>query len=404
MASLTEIETARREVLARVRPLPSEDVPLSGARGRVLAKGISSEEAIPPFDNSAMDGYAVRAADTRGASGDRPARLFVVDESRAGYPARRRVGEGEAIAISTGAMVPAGSDAVVRLEDASRRDDELAVRAEVVPGWDIRLAGEDVEAGEPVLAAGAVLGPAEVGVLASLGQDPVTCGGRPRVAVLTTGDELVAPGEALAPGLIRNANAYSVPALATEAGAEVEAVDHVGDDAREVEERIAGMLSADVAVICGGVSVGEHDHVRPALERLGASEVFWGLALRPGRPTWFGTSREGSLVFGLPGNPVSAIVTFLLLVRPALWALAGASPKRRRGSAVLDTGYAKRPGRAHAIRVRLDDAPDGWHAEPTKAQGSHILTSMLEADALAWIPTTSSGIEPGGRVEFEWLR
>ncbi|HYY06650.1 MAG TPA: gephyrin-like molybdotransferase Glp, partial [Candidatus Limnocylindria bacterium] len=323
---LIDIETARRTVLDAVKPVGAEDVPLRGALGRVLATDVEASESIPPFDNSAMDGYAVRSLDTAGASPARPLRLSVIDESRAGSPAAARVGEGEAIAISTGAMLPRGCDAVVRVEDTVAVDGAIEVRGEIEPGRDIRRAGDDVGAGEVVLRRGTVLGPAEIGVLASLGQGSVRCARRPRVGVLTTGDELTEPGEELGPGDIHDANAYSVPALAVGAGGDITAVGHAGDEEGATLAAIRGLLDADVAVICGGVSVGEHDHVRPVLERLGVAERFWGVALRPGRPTWFGVSRDGSLVFGLPGNPVSAMVTFLLFVRPALLASAGADP------------------------------------------------------------------------------
>jgi len=400
---LMDIEDARRAVLERVSPLDAEEVALDDALGRVLSADVSSAHAIPPFDNSAMDGYAVRAQDTGGASPDTPVVLRIVDESRAGAPAAADVGVKEAIAISTGAPMPAGADAIVRLEDAQLRDGSLALTSSVDSGRDLRHAGDDVMAGDVVVQGGTVLGPSELGVLASVGRAVVPCGRRPSLGVLTTGDELVGPSDELGPGKIRDANAHSVPGLARTAGAAVTAVDHTGDDADLTREAIAGLLEADVAVVCGGVSVGEHDHVRPGFAALRVEEVFWGLALRPGRPTWFGTTGEGRLVFGLPGNPVSAVVTFVLLVRPALLALAGASPDRHRASAVLDAPYGKRPGRAHFVRVRLDARDDGWHARPTKEQASHVLTSMLGADAFAIVPAQHGDVEAGERVEIELL-
>jgi molybdopterin molybdotransferase len=400
---LLDIEVARRAVLERVSPLSPEDVSLDDALGRVLAEDVTSAEAIPPFDNSAMDGYAVRAGDTLGAAAEDPVALRVVDESRAGAPATGTAGPGEAIAISTGAAMPAGCDAIVRVEEVEVRDESILVTSPVDAGRDLRHAGDDVMAGDVVLRRGAVLGPSELGVLASVGRTAVPCGRRPRVAVLTTGDELVGPGDELGPGKIRDANVHSVPALARVAGAEVGAVTHTGDDAGETRHAIAGLLSADVAVVSGGVSVGEHDHVRPAFAALGVDEVFWGLALRPGRPTWFGMGPGGTLAFGLPGNPVSAVVTFILLVRPAMLALAGASPDRHRTSAVLDEPYEKRPGRAHFVRVRLEAREDGWHARPTKEQASHVLTSMLGADAFAIVPADRVEVDAGERVEIELL-
>jgi molybdopterin molybdotransferase len=403
-ADLIDIETARRTVLGAVRPLEAEELPLREALGRVLATDVKAAAAIPPFDNSAMDGYAVRSLDTAGASPARPLRLAVIDESRAGSPAAAGARPGEAIAISTGAMLPRGCDAVVRVEDTVPVDGAIEVRAAIEPGSDVRRAGDDVGSGELVLRSGTVLGPAELGVMASLGEASARCAQRSRVGVLTTGDELIEPGTELGPGDIHDANAYSVPALAVAAGGEITSVEHVGDDEHATRVAIGDLLQADVAVICGGVSVGEHDHVRPALDGLGVRERFWGVALRPGRPTWFGVTGDGSLVFGLPGNPVSAMVTFLLLVRPALLALAGADPAAARLTATLDEPYPKRPGRAHAARVRLELRDDGWHARLTKEQGSHVLTSMLGADGLAFIPTDSGDVPAGRPVEVELLR
>jgi molybdopterin molybdotransferase len=400
---LLEIEAARRGVLDRVRPLPAEEVALDWTLGRVLAEDVASADAIPPFDNSAMDGFAVRAEDTRGASADTPTTLRVVDESRAGAPAGSSAGPGEAIAISTGAAMPAGCDAIVRIEETEQRDGSIVVSVPVEAGRDVRRAGDDVRAGDVVLARGTALGPSELGVLASVGRAAVLCARQPRIAVLTTGDELVGPEAELGAGQIRDANAHSVPALARAAGAAVSEVGHTGDDADATREAIEGLLDADVAVVCGGVSVGEHDYVRPAFAALGVEEVFWGLALRPGRPTWFGIAGDGTLAFGLPGNPVSAVVTFILLVRPALWAMVGTEPTRHRSTAVLDAPYPKRPGRAHFVRVRLEMRDDGWHARPTKEQASHVLTSMLGADAFAIIPTDSADVEAGERVEIEFL-
>ena len=400
---LIDVETARATVLEAASFLGAEDVPLRRSLGRVLAEDIQSSNAIPPFDNSAMDGFAVRSRDTREASPAAPRRLRVVDESRAGSPAATAAAEGEAIEISTGAAMPPSCDAVVRLEEARHEGDAIEIAAPVSPGRDVRRAGDDVQPEELVLARGTALGAAELGVLASLDRSVVACGRVPRVAVLTTGDELVEPGSRLEPGQIRDSNAYSVPALATAAGAEVMAIEHAADEAEETQEAIRDLMGADVLVVCGGVSVGEHDHVRPDFERLGIAERFWGVALRPGRPTWFGVVPAGGLVFGLPGNPVSAIVTFLLFVRPALLAQAGSDPATTSATAVLDERYEKRPGRAHAVRVGLETGEDGWHARLTKDQGSHILTSMLGADGLAFIPAESGNVPAGERVRVELL-
>ena len=390
-------------MLERAKPLDAEEVPLGDALGRVLAEEVTSADPVPGFDNSAMDGFAVRAADTRGASSANPVALLIADESRAGRPASRDLDAGEAIAISTGAVVPGGADSVVRAEDTSASDGRVEVAVEVDPGLNVRRAGEDIERNAAVLSPGTSLGPAELGVLASVGREAVRCHRRPVARVLTTGDELLAPGEPLAPGAIRNSNAYSVPPLLAASGAEIAGVETVRDDRDSTQRAIADALEGDVTVICGGVSVGEHDHVRPALAELGAEEVFWGVALKPGKPTWFGVAPAGGLVLGVPGNPVSAMVTFLLFGRPAIRVLTGGDPDRDRAHAILDEDLAKKPGRAHAVRCRLELRDDGWHARSTGAQGSHVLTSMLGADCLAILPTDAGDVLAGERVEIELL-
>lgn len=414
---MIEIEEARRLILERVLALPSETVDLRAALGRVLAEDVLAIDDVPGFENSAMDGFAVRAADTRGARRDSPVTLRVVDESRAGHPASTSLKSGEAIAISTGAVIPAGADAVVRVEQTTPGEGAVEICCEVPPGRDVRFAGEDIEKGQTVLGSGARLGPAELGVLASAGRPSVACTRRPRVWVLTTGDELIEPAEPLRAGAVRNSNAYAISALVEQAGAEVIGVATVRDDPERTTEAIARALEADVVAICGGVSVGVHDHVRGALSALDVEEVFWRIALKPGKPAWFGRRRaggqpdaerepggqRGTLVFGLPGNPVSAMVTFTLLVRPALLALSGEPPAPRRTTARLERDYEKSPGRAHAVRCRLKLGEDGWHATPAEHQGSHVSTSMLGADALAIIPTESGTVHAGEQVEIELL-
>ena len=392
---LISIAEARERVLAEARPLAAEEVGLEDALGRTLAEEVRSGEDLPPFDSSAMDGFAVMAGPA--------AELAVVDESRAGRPAERAVGRGEAIRISTGAVVPAGADAVVPVERVELDDGRVRV-PETAAGANVRRAGEDVRAGAVVLAPGTELGPAEVAVLASLGRARVRCGGVPRVAVLVTGDELVAPGEPLRPGQIRDSNAYALAAQASRAGARVISRAVVRDDRAATEDALgAALAQADVVCVSGGVSVGPHDHVKPALAALGVEERFWGVGLKPGKPTWFGT-REGKLVFGLPGNPVSAMVTFHLFARLALRRLAGSRADDTRARAVLDAPVKRSPGREQVIRCRLSARDDGWHVEPTKAQGSHVLTSMLGAGAFALIEAGEGDQPAGSRVDIELLR
>jgi molybdopterin molybdotransferase len=392
---MLSIAEARAKVLAAAQPLASEDVPLEQTLGRVLAEDVRSDGDLPPFDSSAMDGFAVLAGPA--------AELSIVGESRAGRPAELGLASGEAIRISTGALVPDGADAVVPIERVEVQDGRVRV-PDTASGANVRRAGEDVRSGQPVMAAGRELGPAELGVLAALGRASVRCGSVPRVAVLVTGDELVEPGEPLAPGQIRNSNSYAIAAQATRAGAQVVRRAVVRDDRSATEAVLEAALStADVVCVSGGVSVGPHDHVKPALAALGVDELFWRVALKPGKPTWFG-SRDGKLVFGLPGNPVSAMVTFHLFVRPALRVLAGAEPADTRVRAILDTPLPRTPNRDEVVRCRLEARDDGWHVTPTGSQGSHVLSSMLDADAFALVPAGEGGLAAGERVDIELVR
>jgi molybdopterin molybdotransferase len=419
-AGLVELREARRLVLERTPTLSAVRVPLRQALGMVLAEEVVAPEPVPAFDNSAMDGYAMRAVDTAGASPASPIALRVVGESRAGQPHRfqpfpryrrekdgndadGRLSAGEAVAISTGALAPEGADTVVPVERTTRRNGSVEIAGEAVPGANVRRAGEDLRAGERVLAPGCRIGPAELGALALAARSEVRCARWPRVTIAVTGDELIGPHEPMRPGGVRDANSFTVPALAAQAGAEVQTVEHVPDSPDQTRVALARVLEADVTVICGGVSVGRHDLVRPALAELGVEEVFWRVALRPGKPLFFGTHPDGGIVFGLPGNPVSAMVTFLLFVRPALLWMQGQDPWPRRLAAVFGCEYPKKRGRAEAVRCRLDEDGGTWVATPTKEQGSHVLTSMLGADGLAILPADSAGVRAGDSVEVELL-
>jgi molybdopterin molybdotransferase len=394
VADLIGTAEARRRVLEAARRLPAEDVELDEALGRVLAEDVRSGLDVPPFDSSAMDGYAVVAGPE--------AQLRVVGEARAGHPAEAAVRPGEAIRISTGAAIPEGCDAVVPVERVEELDGAIRTPS-TEPGRHIRRAGEDVASGTTVLRAGARLGPAELGVAASVGRTTLPCARRPRLALLVTGDELARPGEPLGPGRIYSSNGFVLAGLAGEAGAELVARETVPDTADGTQAAIGRALdAADVVVVSGGVSVGPHDHVKGALREHGVEERFWGVRLKPGKPVWFGV-RDGTFVFGLPGNPVSASVTFTLFARPLLAAMQGADPEPERGTAVLDEAMPGNPQREQAVRVRLRAADDGWHASPTGPQGSHVLTSMLGADALAMVPPGDGGLPAGARVEIELL-
>lgn len=387
------IDDARAAVLLAAAPLAAQDVAVGEALGRVLAADVVAAADVPGFANSAMDGFAVRSGPARRT-------LRIVGESSAGAPSDVAVGEGEAARISTGAQLPAGADAVLQVELTTVDGDRVTLEQEVVPGLNVRGPGEDLRAGATVLRGGMILGPIELGLAVAAGRAALACARRPAVAVLATGDELVAPGAPLAPGQLHDSNAITLAAMATQAGANVVLSAHVADDAAATREAIARAIEvADVVVLSGGVSVGPHDHVKPALSALGVREEFWRVALRPGAPTWFGTTRGPTLVFGLPGNPVSAVVTFLLFVRPALARLQGAPGPPPRVQATLGDPLARRSERDECVRVRLLDGV-AWSTGP---QGSHQLSSMLGADGLALVPAGEGELAVGTTVEVELI-
>lgn len=391
MASLPSIDEARAILLAAVRPLTPTDVPVGDALGLVLAEDVVAAHDVPAFANSAMDGFAVRA----GQAGQR---LRIAGESRAGEPYAGTIVDGEAIRISTGAALPAGADGVLPIELVEVDGDAVVLGEAVAPGRNVRDPGDDLRAGTTVLTAGTRVGPAELGIAIGAGRMAVLAAPRPRLAVVTTGDELVEAGAPLRTGQIHDSNGPTLAALAARAGAEVVGRGHVVDDAQATREVIAEALdAADVLVLAGGVSVGPHDHVKPALAALGVRELLWRVALRPGKPTWLG-ERDGKLVFGLPGNPVSAYVTFLLFARPALNALQGADATVPRTRAVLGVAVPRNPGRDECIRIQR--RPDGT-VEPTGRQDSHILSSLLGAEALAIIPRGDGELAAGTELVLE---
>jgi len=396
--TLITVAQARKLVLDAIRPLPSELVEIDAALGRVLACDVRAADDVPPFPCSAMDGYAIVA-------GDVGRLLAVVGESRAGAPAGRELRDGEAIRISTGAAMPAGATAVIPQENVKLRDSSIETAAAVAVGQNVRGPGEDMRSQTTVLEAGGRLGAVELGAAVAAGLGALSAARMPRVTVLCTGDELRAPGAPLGPGEIHNSNAPMLTGLAANAGALTAPAQRLPDDRAATEAGISAALeSSDVVVISGGVSVGPHDHVKPALAALGVGEVFWSVALQPGKPTWFGTRSEDKLVFGLPGNPVSTVVTFSLFVAPALAALQGTRTARTLESeAELGVEVRRDPGREQALRVRLRRGDGRTVATPNGAQGSHILTSLLGADALAMIPPGQGTLPAGTAVALEPL-
>ncbi|MDX8152387.1 molybdopterin molybdotransferase MoeA [Patulibacter brassicae] len=378
-------------------PTAVERLSPAAAAGRVLAEDVVVPLSLPPFDNSAMDGFAVRAADTAAA----PVALPLVAESRAGHPAAEGLVPGTAARISTGARMPEGADAVVRVEDADEEDGAVRVRVAVTAGHDVRRAGEDVRAGEPALAAGALLHAGRIALLGGLGIAEVAVARRPTVTVVATGDEVLVGGGELADGQVHDVNGLVLPALLAAAGAGTVDVVRVGDD-RDATIAAIGGAGGDVVVTCGGVSVGRHDHVRPALAALGADERAYGLDLQPGRPTWIGTlpaadGRGARPAFGLPGNPASALVTAALLVVPALRAMTGGvvPPPLR-----LPLTEAAPPGRrTRALRARRVADADGMAVALLGPQQSHRLRPLADADALAIVPAADAPTPAGTPVD-----
>ncbi|MDQ2895133.1 MAG: molybdopterin molybdotransferase MoeA [Actinomycetota bacterium] len=398
MSPLITIAEARRQVLERISPPGSEAAPVLLALGRVLAADVLARADTPPFPSSAMDGYAVQ-------SGPAGRRLTIIGESRAGTPSDRGPGPGEAIRISTGAAVPTGADAVIPQENVVAQQSTIETTADARAGDHVRSPGEDMRAGTRILTAGTRLGAIELGAAVTAGLGEVSVARRPHVAVLCTGDELRAPGEPLGPGEIHNSNAPMLNGLAAGAGALADAAQRLPDDRAATRDGIGRALErAGVVIISGGVSVGPHDHVKPVLAELGVQEVFWSVALQPGKPTWFGIAPGGQLVFGLPGNPVSAVVTFSLFVAPALAALQGEHSRRRlEASAVLGTDMRRNPRREQAVRVRLARGDGPPVATPNGSQGSHVLSSLVGADALAMIPAGEGTLAAGSLVGLEPL-
>jgi len=403
------VEEALERIVARVDVLGDEQVPLTGALHRVLAESVVSSLDVPPWPNSSMDGYALQSADTRRASAPAPVRLAVSGRVAAGHVAERALGSGEAFRIFTGGPLPEGADSVIPQEDVIVDGGVIVVSRLVNAGDFVRPRGEDMRAGEGVLERGRLLGPAELGLLAALARAQVRVLRRPRVGVLSTGDEIVDLGGHPGPGQIPNSNTYSLMAQVEEAGGDPVSLGVAPDRLDEIEARLRWGLDCDLLISSAGVSVGEHDFVKAALERLGAEQHLWLVDMRPGKPIAFATipssGKRALPVFALPGNPVSAMVTFELFVRPALLRLGG-HPRLQRPvvEAHADARIPNRDRRRGYLRVTLSVGGDGgYRARLTGGQGSGILRSMVAADGLAIVPGGST-IEAGATVPVILLR
>jgi len=372
---------AREIVAAHTITTGPEDVELADVVGRRLAVAVTARADHPPFTNSSMDGWALAAAST-------PGRLRIVGESAAGIPFSGRLGEGEAVLISTGASLPEGADAVVPRERAVQVDEALAVSAAASPEAYVRRRGEDLRAGDVVLPAGLRIAPQHLAAAAGAGHPELCCARRPRVALIVSGQELVPVGQDPEPGQVWDIQSVVMPALIRQAGAETVAVGTVDDDREATEEALSAALGvADLVVTTGGISVGPHDHFRPALEALGVQELFWGVRIRPGHPTWFGR-RGGARVLGLPGNPVASVVCFWVFGRAVLGC------DDRWTTVPLAADYASPTMRADLIRGAL--GPEGL--VPASRQASHNVTSLAEATHIAVVPEGGDVLRKGARL------
>jgi molybdopterin molybdotransferase len=409
------VEQALAEILSHVRPLDAERVQVLDALGRVLAEEIVSDIDIPPFDNSAMDGYAVRAADIAGASPESPVRLAVTGSVAAGYVSQGRVQPGAAIRIMTGAPLPEGADAVVPFEDTGDMDRpkearleepaaEIEVRRPVRARDHTRPAGEDIRRGEVAVETGRVIRPQEIGVLASLGRETVLVHRRPWVAILATGDELLEIHEPLAPGKIRNSNEYTNTALVIRTGGIPIRLGIARDTRANLTSKIRQGLQqgADLFLTSGGVSVGDYDVVKDVLGAEGEMQ-FWQVNMKPGKPLAFGLLPGGVPLIGLPGNPVSAMVSFEQFARPAILKMLGYRDLDKPTVRAIVDEPLNNSGRRGFVRVVVTRRADGYHARSTGEQGSGVLTSMAKANGLAVVPEGILHVEAGSELAVQML-
>lgn len=402
--SMLNADKALALILHEAKPLQRERVRLRKAAGRTLAEDILAKENVSPFDNSSMDGFAVRSADLATATKRKPALLTIVGESSAGKPFARTLGTGETVRVMTGAMIPQGVDAVVPLEMVKELEPgRVAFQAPCAIGANIRRAGEDIRKGERVLTKGTLLTPAHVAVLASLGYARVRVTRKPKVNILATGDELVAPDETPGEGQIRNSSSYALAGYVEHAGGEATILGIVKDRKRKIRKAVASALACDLLLVSGGVSVGKYDLVKDVFARVGVELKFWRVNIKPGKPLAFGTYKN-TLVFGLPGNPASTGVTFLTFVRPAILAMLGqpfVPPLRM--TAILDQGLEKHDAKRYYIRGIVTSANGVLHVRTTGTQSSGVMSSMAKANCFIILRESDSSVRKGSRVEIEMM-
>ncbi len=402
LPAAASVEQARAQILAAVPRLPSEQVPLAEAAGRVLAVDIVAPRDLWPFPRAAMDGFALRAQDVAAASAARPVALRIIGAGFAGSAGAPRLEAGTAVRVATGAPVPEGADAVVPVEDVEVQADTVWVRLAVPAGRHIFPAGEDARAGEVVLAAGTTLRGGHLGLLASLGAVAVEVVRRARVAILAVGDELVEAGSALRPGQVAESNSYALAAEVASAGGIPLRLGIARDDLGDLTSRIRTGLQADVLIVTAGMSVGERDLVKEAMRRAGVDLLFWRVPMKPGRPAAFGLAGR-TAVFGLPGTPGAAMVAFEELVRPALRAMMGGAPSRPSLPARLEAPLRVRPGRARYLWGRVWVSSGGLCVAPLRGQGTATLRSISDANALIRIPPEVADLRRGDTVQVQLL-
>jgi len=401
--SLIEVDEARDIILAKIRPLGVEKVSISEALGRVLAEDVVSGVNNPPLDNSAMDGYALIAADVQTATPETPVTLEVVDEIAAGYQSANTLRPGQAMRIMTGAPVPRGADAVIMQEDTERDGSRVLVKDRADAGENIREAGEDVRIGETVIPAGGPLTPAQIGMLAVVGRSTVYVGQRPRVAIISTGDEIMELDERREGPCIYNSNGYMLMAQIRSAGGVPCYLGIARDDEKDVMEKFTTALKCDLVVSSGGVSVGDYDLVKASLDKLGNEMVFWKVAMKPGKPLAFGKIGE-TPIFGLPGNPVSSFVSFEQFVRPAIKKCLGQKdPMPRAVKARLTRGIRKKAGRLHFLSAVVSWDSGEYTVSPAEEQGSGVLKSTVNANGLIVFPLPATEIAAGEQVAVQLL-
>ncbi|MEK7693698.1 MAG: gephyrin-like molybdotransferase Glp [Chloroflexota bacterium] len=414
---MISVEEALRRILATINLLEIEEKPVLDALGQVVAEDVVSNIDIPPLDNTAMDGYAVRAADTDGASEQSPVTLRVVGELAAGYLFGGAVEPGAAVRIMTGAPMPRGADAVVPFEETdepsgrafgsfAKSRDAVGILKAASAGANIRRAAEDIRRGQAIIRAGAVLHPAQIGVLASLGNATVRVHRRPVVAILSTGDEVREPGQPLAPGQIYDSNAYSIAAMVLANGGVPKRLGIAKDTVEALTAKLREGLDADMLVTSAGVSRGDYDVVKDVLAKEGEVD-FWTVRMRPGKPLAFGAFASGGRRvphIGLPGNPVSSMVSFELFGRPAIFKMLGRSDwQRPRVRAIAEESIPNTDGRRVFARAIVTQRDGRYYAALTGPQGSGVLTSMAVANALAVVPEDVPGVQPGDEVEVMLL-